>query len=247
MLIGILKNALGISKNKSVKILMYHHVMPKNVCNTDNLYVTLENLDQQFSHIKEHYTTVFFRDLENNKGIENKLIITFDDGYFDNLEYLIPLLKKHQLKATLFIPTHLIKENEREEEKKFMNFEEIKSLPSDCIEIALHSHTHRNLSEISIEEAEKDLLDNMKFLEQNQIQFTKVLAYPYGRFPRKQPEKKIFFQMLEKIGIQSALRIGNTLESYPWKNKYEINRIDIQYKDDFSRFKWKLRLGKLKL
>ena len=82
---------------------------------------------------------------------------------------------------------------------------------------------------------------------QNRIKFTKVLAYPYGKFPKEKERKKEFFKMLDKIGIVSAMRIGNNVASYPFKKKFEVNRIDIKYGDSLKTFKWKLRFGKTKL
>jgi len=189
---------------------------------------------------------LYFKDLEENKSLKNKLIITFDDGYYNNLQYLLPLLKKYHLKATIFISTKLIEERQNDSERNLMNFEEIRSLPSEFVEIALHSHSHRNYSQITLKEAESDLIKNIEVLEKHQISFTKVLAYPYGKFPKGKHKRKAFFKMLENTGIKAALRIGNKVETFPMKNNFEINRIDIKYGDSLKIFRWKLRLGKLK-
>lgn len=246
-MIHLFKRIFGLSKKESIRILMYHQVLPESIAYKNNLIVTAENLDKQLSYIKNNFTTVFFKDLESEKSTENKIILTFDDGYYNNLEYLLPLLEKHQLKATIFIPTEFIQNYQNSGERVYMNFEEIKSLNPNLVEIALHSHSHKNFSQLSLEEAENDLLKNIELLEQNGINFTKALAYPYGKFPKKKNQKKAFFSMLEKTGIISAMRIGNNVESYPFKNKFEVNRIDIKYGDTMKTFKWKLKFGKTKL
>jgi len=247
-MLDFVKRILGLSKKKSIRILMYHQVLPQSIAFKNDLIVTAENLDDQLKFIKSNYQTVFFRDLEgNSKSLQNKIILTFDDGYYNNLEYLIPLLEKHQLKATIFIPTEFFQNSKHGNDKLYMNFEELQSLDSSLVEIALHSHSHQNFSHLSLEESEKDLLKNMELLDENTINYSKVLAYPYGRFPKKRVSKKEFFSMLERIGIVYALRIGNKIECYPFKNKYEINRIDIKYGDTLKTFKWKLKFGKTKL
>jgi hypothetical protein len=43
------------------------------------------------------------------------------------------------------------------------------------------------------------------------------------------------------------LRIGNQINKFPFKNPYEIMRIDIKGEDSLLKFKLKLRFGKLKL
>ncbi|WP_210150505.1 polysaccharide deacetylase family protein [Chryseobacterium scophthalmum] len=246
-MVQFLKRVLGLSKKESIRILMYHQVLPQSIAYKNDLIVTVENIEEQLIYIKNNFKTVFFKDLEALKSVENKIILTFDDGYYNNLQYLIPLLEKYQLKATIFIPTEFIQNNLNGEERVYMNFDEIKSLNPDLVEIALHSHSHRNFSQITLSEAEADLLKNIEILEQNEINFTKVLAYPYGKFPKEKKPKKEFFKMLDKIGIVSAMRIGNNVASYPFKKKFEVNRIDIKYGDSLKTFKWKLKFGKTKL
>lgn len=246
-MIPFFKRILGFSKKESIRILMYHQVLPQSIAYKNDLIVTVENLDKQLTYIKNNFKTVFFKDLEDSRSVENKIILTFDDGYYNNLLYLIPLLEKHQLKATIFIPTEFIQNNMNGSEKIYMNFDEIKSLNPNLVEIALHSHSHKNFSQMTLSEAEADLLKNIEILEQNEINFTKVLAYPYGKFPKEKKRKKEFFKMLDKIGIISAMRIGNNVTSYPFKKIFEVNRIDIKYGDSLKTFKWKLKFGKTKL
>lgn len=246
-MIQFLKRILGLSKKESIRILMYHQVLPQSIAYKNDLIVTVENLDEQLIYIKNNFKTVFFKDLESSKSVKNKIILTFDDGYYNNLQYLMPLLEKHQLKATIFIPTEFIENNMNGDEKVYMNFDEIKSLNPNLVEIALHSHSHKNFSQMTLSEAEADLLKNIEILEQNQINFTKVLAYPYGKFPKDKERKKEFFKMLNRIGIVSAMRIGNNVASYPFKKRFEVNRIDIKYGDSLKTFKWKLKFGKTKL
>lgn len=246
-MIQFVKQILGFSRKKSIPILMYHQVLPQSIAYKNDLIVTVENLEEQLIYIKNNFKTVFFKDLQSSESIENKIILTFDDGYYNNLQYLVPLLKKHQLKATIFIPTDFIQNNMNENERIYMNFDEIKSLDSNWVEIALHSHSHKNFSQLTLSEAETDLLKNIEILKQNEINFTKVLAYPYGRFPKEKERKKEFFKMLDKIGIISAMRIGNNVAFYPFTKRFEVNRIDIKYGDSLKTFKWKLRFGKTKL
>lgn len=246
-MLDFVKRIFGLSKKESIRILMYHQVLPQSIAFKNDLIVTAENLDDQLKFIKSNYQTVFFRDLEGSKSLKNKIILTFDDGYYNNLKYLVPLLEKHKLKATIFIPTEFIQNSKHGNDKLYMNFEELQSLDPSLVEIALHSHYHQNFSHLSLEESEKDLLKNMELLDENKITYSKVLAYPYGRFPKGRVSKKEFFSMLNRIGIVYALRIGNKIEHYPFKNKYEINRIDIKYGDTLKTFKWKLKFGKTKL
>ncbi|MEG0760485.1 polysaccharide deacetylase family protein [Chryseobacterium sp.] len=247
MLLNFIKGSLGISHPTDLRILMYHQVMTEKDKINNDLTISVEKLEKQLIYIKENFETVFFGELEEKKDVKNKIIITFDDGYYNNFIYLIPLLIKYQLKAAICVPTELIEKDLENKPGLYMSFEEIKSLPSKYVEICLHSHSHKNYSEMSIEDAENDIKENMKSLEYHQIEYSNILVYPYGKFPKKGLQKKRFFALLEKLNISAALRIGNNLTSFPWKNKFEVKRINMKGSDSFTTFKMKLRYGKIKL
>ena len=245
-MLNFIKGLLNISFKSDVRILMYHQIMPENEREKNDIIISVEKLEEQLIYIKKNFETLFFKDLNEKKEVKNKLILTFDDGYFNNYKYLIPLLEKYDLKATICIPTQLIEKDLENHPGTYMNFEQIRSLPSNHFEIALHSHSHSNYSQMSIEDAEKDLTENIRKLQEEKISFTKILVYPYGKYPKRGTDKKIFFQILEKHQIIAALRIGNNIADYPWKNKFEVKRIGINGSDSFSTFKYKLRFGKIK-
>lgn len=220
---------------------MYHQIEEKS---NDNLCVSRHNLEQQLKYLsKKKWETLFFRDLPIHSKTK-KIIITFDDGYKNNATYLPQLLKKYNLKASVFIPTLFIEEGY--ENFTMMSFSEIKALDKERIEIGLHSHSHQNFKEQTLDFLRQDLQKNMTVLEEHHIDYTKVLAYPYGKFPRKREEKKKFFQLLNHLGIHFAVRIGNKINRFPLKSRYELCRIDIKGNDSLLKFKLKLIFGKLK-
>ncbi|MFZ4931891.1 polysaccharide deacetylase family protein [Chryseobacterium sp. Mn2064] len=231
---------LAFPKNR-LTILMYHQIEKES---NEDLTVSLENLEKQFSYIsRQKYSSKFFSEL--NIVTKKNIIITFDDGYKNNLEYLPSLLKKYNLKATIFIPTSFIEKGYKN--YSMMSFEEMRSLDQNYFEIALHSHAHENLKNVSPDFIEQDLKQNMAILEEQNIPYSKVLAYPYGKYPDKNSEKSRFFSILNKIGIDFAVRIGNKINYFPTRYQYELCRVDIKGKDSFIKFKLKLIFGKLKL
>ncbi|WP_278352550.1 polysaccharide deacetylase family protein [Chryseobacterium gleum] len=222
-------------------ILMYHQIEKES---QEDLTVSLKNLEQQFSYLsRKKYTPHFFSELTISS--KKNIIITFDDGYKNNLEYLPSLLKKYNLKATIFIPTGFIENGYKN--YPMMTFDEIRSLDKKYFEIALHSHAHENLKDASADFIEKDLKKNMEVLDAQNISYSKVLAYPYGKYPQKKEDKSAFFSILKKLGIDFAVRIGNKVNYYPTQHPYELCRIDIKGKDSIIKFKLKLIFGRLKL
>ncbi|MCW1964561.1 polysaccharide deacetylase family protein [Chryseobacterium viscerum] len=227
-------------KNRLV-ILMYHQVEKES---HEDLTVSVKNLEEQFSYLsRKKYTSRFFSEL--TASTKKNIIITFDDGYRNNLEYLPSLLKKYNLKATIFIPTGFIEKGYKN--YPMMSFDEIRSLDRNYFEIALHTHVHENLKDRSLDLIEKDLEKNMSILDAQNIAYSKVLAYPYGKYPNKEEEKSAFFSILRKIGIDFAVRIGNRVNYFPTQHPYELCRVDIKGKDSIIKFKLKLIFGRLKL
>lgn len=231
---------LVFPKNR-LPILMYHQVEKE----TDgDLTVTLENLEKQFQYLrKKNYKSKFFSQL-NTLG-KKSIILTFDDGYKNNFDYLPSLLKKYDLKATIFIPTKFIQEGYKNCE--MMSFEDIRNLDKTYFEIALHSHAHQNFRNVSVDFIENDLKTNMQILDRENIEYSNVLAYPYGKYPKKIAEKMKVFSGLKDLGIGFAVRIGNKVNYFPTQTPYELCRIDIKGKDSLIKFKLKLIFGRLKL
>ena len=199
------------------------------------------------------YETFHFSELEglkqSNSLPKKSVIITFDDVYVSQLTFAYPLLKKYNLKASFFIPFAYVGgvDDWNTAKEPIMSLDQLKSLDSSIIELGLHSYAHKNYTKLTPNEVQEDFNLCREFVNANQLNVQNILAYPYGKFPKKNPGKTLFFKILKANNIAYALRIGNRVNSFPLKHPYELQRIDIKGEDSFLKFKLKLRLGKLKL
>ncbi len=118
----------------SIPILMYHHVNPvrsprckrgirplrgritSNGVNElpDSFTISPDDFQSQMEYLaKKNYQTLFLDELINSlkeRKEKRKVALTFDDGYLDNWVYAYPILKKYNLRATVFVITSRIKE-----------------------------------------------------------------------------------------------------------------------------------------
>lgn len=79
---------------------------------------------------------------ENGKLPKNSVALTFDDGYYDNYKNAFPLLKKYNMKATLYLNTAYV-EPEENRAFKYLSWKEIEEMSSSGVfDIQLHSHRH---------------------------------------------------------------------------------------------------------
>ncbi len=97
-------------------IIMYHRVVDDSDFSFFNdpnfgLAVTKSNFEDQINFLTNNFTITPINDLlcEKKDVSENlKIIITFDDGYRDNLTNALPILEKYSAPATIYISTRFI-------------------------------------------------------------------------------------------------------------------------------------------
>jgi peptidoglycan/xylan/chitin deacetylase (PgdA/CDA1 family) len=230
-------------------ILMYHNVSNDEKL-SKGLTVAAQKLEKHFRYLAENDFTAFhLSELENKTSIPDKsVVITFDDVTQNQLIYAVPLLEKYNLKATFFIPFAYIGKTDSWNigEERIMTMSELQNLNSR-IELGLHSFAHKKYSNLSEEEINQDFEKCFKIIEENNLKVYPAVAYPYGNYPKNEPQKSEFISVLNKNKIKMGLRIGNKVNSFPFKSPYEIMRIDVKGEDSLLKFRLKLRFGKLKL
>ena len=227
-------------------ILMYHNV---SIDESKGLTISQKKLESQLSYLsKEGYKTYHFKDLHQipNDSSEKNILITFDDGYINQVEFALPILKKFALKATFFIPLNFLgkKDSWNTSELEIMTVEQLKALDPEIIELGFHSFYHKKYTELSNAEIESDTSKCIEFAGKNNLEFSAVLAYPYGKYPKGKIHSKSFQKILSQNGIEYGLRIGNRLNSFPFKKPYEIERIDVKGEWSLMKFRRKIRFGK---
>lgn len=235
-------------------ILMYHNVSDDET-KSYNLTISKQKLEQQLRYLSDNQFTSFFAsELENRTEIPSKsVVVTFDDVTENQLLYALPLLKKYQVKATFFIPfsyigqTDLWNSGADATGEKIMTIAQLQSLDSNIIELGQHSYWHKKYAALSEAEIQSDFDKSFECIAENDLKVYSALAYPYGNYPKKGKQSELFFQILKKNNIKMAFRIGNRVNAFPFKNKYEIQRIDVKGQDSLFTFKCKLRWGKLRL
>ena len=230
-------------------ILMYHNVSQKEL-ESNGLTISIQKLENQFRYLVENnFVSFHLSELESLSTIPPKsVVLTFDDVTENQLFHAYPLLEKYNLKATFFIPFQYIGKADlwNQGKEKIMSVQDLKSL-SPRIEFGLHSYAHGKYDAMSASEINEDFEKCFQIIEQNDLKVYHALAYPYGSFPKKNPKNASFKTILENNNIKMGLRIGNKVNKFPFKNRYEIMRIDVKGEDSLLQFKLKLRFGKLKL
>jgi peptidoglycan/xylan/chitin deacetylase (PgdA/CDA1 family) len=225
----------------ALRVLCYHQINPGG---PSRFTVTPAQLDAQLGYlVGAGFNFIHARDLVSGSTLpKSPLLLTFDDGYLDNLEHAQPVLKRHRAKASIFIVTAYAggRAQWNTDGAPLMSPRQLHELDPDIIELALHSHWHRAFGLLSADEIEDDLQRNLAFFGEHGLTMTPVLAYPYGSRP--QPTAAA---LMARLGIPLAFRLGNRINRLPLANPYEIQRIDVRGDTGNVTFRRKLWIGKL--
>ncbi len=244
---------MQFSEMARLPILMYHNVSNEEKT-SKGLTIAAQKLESHFRYLVDNnFTTFHLSELENTVSIPDKsVVITFDDVTQNQLIYAVPLLQKYNLKATFFVPFAYIGKtdlwNNRPESsgEKIMTMTELQNLDTR-VELGLHSFAHKKYANLSEKEINEDFDKCFKIIEENNLKVYTAVAYPYGNYPKNEPNKSKFEATLNQNKVKMGLRIGNKVNAFPFKNPYEIMRIDVKGEDNLLKFRLKLRFGKLKL
>ena len=166
-----------IPEGWNVPVLMYHAVGDE-IWGYSDLFVSAASMEEQLQYLQENgYEAIWFSDLAHIEDYEKPVILTFDDGHEDNYSELFPLLKKYNVKATLFVVTDFMSYVDI-----CMNSEQVAELAqSGLVSIQSHTVTHPRLDMSTAESQEEEMRQSKLELTRVTGKEPFVLSYPYGK------------------------------------------------------------------
>jgi peptidoglycan/xylan/chitin deacetylase (PgdA/CDA1 family) len=124
---------------ENVAILTYHKVVSVDSLAIYSTQVSVSKLEADFKWLADNgYTAILPRELLTIDTIKSKtVIITFDDGYYNNYLYMYPLLEKYGLKAEINVIVDWITD---ERTNSWLTWNECKEMSeSGLVEIGSHT------------------------------------------------------------------------------------------------------------
>ena len=170
--------------------MLYHQIdsggNPKYYSN----FVSPESFERQITFLhKQDYSFLALKDLsvffEEDRTMPTKnVIISFDDGYLDNLTNAWPILKRYGAKMTIFLTTGFIGRSItwNEKENSFLSREQILELHQKGIEFGSHTLTHPSLTRCPLDKVIYEVSASKANLEELLDDAVDGFAYPYGSY-----------------------------------------------------------------
>ena len=166
-----------------IPILMYHEVGPIETL-AERYTVPDAMFRQQLQYLRDHgFQTLsleqFFRAASaNGTGTCDKMVvITFDDNNICHFAATTPILIEFNFRATFFIVSAFL-----DTKPDMLNSAQLVQMSKAGMHIESHSHTHRFLSELDLNELREELATSRRVLEERVQTEVRFISCPGGRY-----------------------------------------------------------------
>ena len=220
------ENPPDIELNKNVEVigLLYHRFDETKYPSTS---ISSTLFRQQLSYLKNNNYKVLrlsdaIQKLSSNEANGKYVVITIDDAFNSFMDNGFPIIKEFGFPATLFINTETVGSGD------YINWNDLKVLVNNGIEIGNHTHSHdyflnkdtatRYQSFIHDVQLAQDLIQSKLNVE------PKVFAYPYGEYDEGMREvirnMEFIGATAQNSGVMSAYSDLYSLPRFPMTDQY---------------------------
>jgi peptidoglycan/xylan/chitin deacetylase (PgdA/CDA1 family) len=191
--------AMWRSLTRAPIILMYHAVAAPGEPAGCYL-VPLRRFKWQMAWLRlARYRVLRFEDLldcrrEHRLPPGRSVVLSFDDGYADNRQLALPILRAHRFSAIFFLVTASVGGKNAWDAsgelagRSLMSWTDIREMLSAGMEIGAHTRHHVALPSVSQEEAEQEIAGSRADLERELGMQIRAFAYPYGLLDKTSPD-----------------------------------------------------------
>jgi peptidoglycan/xylan/chitin deacetylase (PgdA/CDA1 family) len=200
--------------DRALRVLMYHKVndVPEN-----SVTVPVSRFDEQMAQLGElGYQPVSLDEVlayyvDGVPLPSRAVLVTFDDGYRDNLENAAPVLQKYGYPAVLFVPvaylgtTRPLPHDEHLAQRGIVNhtlsWSALDELKSAGIRVECHGIGHRPLADLEVDEAAREITLSKLKLEEFLGRPVRAFAYVKGSEAHYRP---VHLSLLRQAGYDLA-------------------------------------------
>lgn len=254
----ILKSALGLPgllfarSQPCMRVLFYHRVnpYPKECLGPVSREITVhpDEFAWQMRYLAEHgYRVVNLADFEairmsGQVPRQNCVLITFDDGFEDNLLFAAPVLQQYGFPAVVFVIADFLGKCSADvwpfadspRYGRFLTREQISTLLAADIQVGSHSLTHPPLTKLDADRLGQEISGSRLRLEEMFGAPVRSFAYPGGDFDARVEE------VVARAGYAAAFTTS-TGATAPAERSTALSRTEVSASD--SRFVFRMKLS----
>jgi peptidoglycan/xylan/chitin deacetylase (PgdA/CDA1 family) len=194
----------------SIRLLTYHRV--DRVSAFDQLVVQPERFEEQMAYLAAHHRVLALSQAVDellSGRVSPGVVVTFDDGYRDNLTHAMPILKRFRIPATVFVTTDfcaLRRSHPRYGEARrgdlHLDWDGVRLLMRAGIAIGSHTVSHPYLSRLSESDARREISDSRRIIEEAIGTKVEFFCYPSGDFGERE------VSLVREAGYRAAVSVA---------------------------------------
>jgi peptidoglycan/xylan/chitin deacetylase (PgdA/CDA1 family) len=230
-----------IPPRHGVVVLAYHRVGRRSTASEIDLSTgTFRAQIEQIAARGAQTLDAALRSLQSPKApVEDRVVITFDDGTADFVDVALPILVEFSIPAVLYVATAFV-EHQREfpDAGKPLSWRALEdALSTGLVTLGSHSHNHALFDRIDTETAETEIRISIELVFARLGVLTEHFAYPKALLPDANVERVV------RNSFSSAAIAGTHANHYGETNPYRLARSPVQRADGMHSFERKLRGG----
>jgi peptidoglycan/xylan/chitin deacetylase (PgdA/CDA1 family) len=229
--------ALDGDADRTLRVLMYHKV---NDLWPNPTSVPIAVFEEQMSLLGElGYTPVSLDAVRDNyvHGMQlppRAVLITFDDGYRDNLENALPVLRRHGYPAVVFVPIGFLDDGRplpHEESLRLLGirnetlaWDELSEFEASGVRIESHGIGHRPVSELEPADATREIALSKLRLEERLGREVEAYAFVKGSLADYRPEHA---SLVQQAGYKLAFTSVSGANG-PDSDRFRLRRYNVE-------------------
>jgi peptidoglycan/xylan/chitin deacetylase (PgdA/CDA1 family) len=222
---------------RTLRVLMYHKVndlRPNPTTVPTEVFAEQMELLGELGYVPVSLDRVCDHYVEGSPLPPGAVLITFDDGYRDNLENALPILQRHGFPAVVFVPIGFLDDDRplpHEEalrtlgvRNETVGWDELAALEAGGVRVESHGIGHRPVSELEVAQAAREIALSKLRLEERLGRPVEAYAFVKGSLADYRPEHVSLVQ-------QAGYTLGFTSVSGangPSTDRYRLRRYNVE-------------------
>jgi peptidoglycan/xylan/chitin deacetylase (PgdA/CDA1 family) len=227
----------GEGEQRTLRVLMYHKVndlQPNRTTVPTHVFAEQMELLGELGYVPVSLDRVRDHYVDGAPLPEGAVLVSFDDGYRDNLENALPVLQRHGFPAVIFVPIGYLDDDRplpHEEalraigvRNETVGWDDLAALEAGGIRVESHGIAHRPVSELDPAEAAREIALSKLRLEERLGRQVDAYAFVKGSLADYRPEHVSLVQ-------QAGYTLGFTSVSganSPRTDRFRLRRYNVE-------------------
>lgn len=228
-------NSLRGGWDEGLLALMYHAIeVPPLGYRLRYLYVDPRRLRAQLLELQATGARfVSAAEAAQNRARDRQVLITLDDGFQNVFTNALPVFRELGVPAITYIVagqlggSNVWDHGKGLQERPLMSESEIRDWVAAGYEIGSHTVSHHKLTEISLNEARREIFESKKILEDLIGQPVRHFCYPYGRWNAAVRE------LVMEAGYETACTVEGGY-NFPETDPFALRRLTARHRHPYS-------------